>query len=131
MAIRDPDNDNFGAVSLWDTATGELLRTFERYTENVTSVAFSPDGTRVLSGSADKTMKIWDAVTGALLRIFEGHTGSVNSVAFSPDGLHLLSGSDDKTMKLWNVATGRLQGSFKGTADLCDGNESLPVLHFG
>ncbi len=52
----------------------------------VTSVAFSPDGARVLSGSDDKTVKLWDAATGALLRTFEGHTGYVTSVAFSPDG---------------------------------------------
>ncbi len=62
-------------LKLWDAATGALLRTFEGHTDVVTSVAFSPDGTRVLSGSGDKTLKLWDAATGALLRTFEGHAG--------------------------------------------------------
>jgi WD40 repeat protein len=52
----------------------------------VSSVAFSPDGAGVLSGSVDKTIKLWDAATGVLIRTFEGHSGQVTSVAFSPDG---------------------------------------------
>ena len=59
----------------------------------VGSVAFSPDGTHLLSGSPDKTLKLWDAATGELIRTFEGHAGGVTSVAFSPDGTRLLSGS--------------------------------------
>ena len=62
-------------LKLWDAATGQLLRTFEGHTGWVTSVAFSPDGTRVLSGSADNTLKLWDAATGQLLRTFAGHSG--------------------------------------------------------
>ena len=73
-------------MKLWDAATGQLLRTFEGHAGRVNSVAFSPDGTRVLSGSWDKTVKLWDAATGQLLRTFEGHSGRVFSVAFSPDG---------------------------------------------
>ncbi len=80
-------------IKLWDAATGALLRTFEGHSGWVTSVAFSPDGARVLSGSADKTIKLWDAATGALLRTFEGHSNAVTSVAFSPDGARVLSGS--------------------------------------
>src|SRR5262245_11812940 len=70
------------------------------------SVAFSADGTRVLSGSDDDTIKLWDAATGALIRTFEGHSGWVSSVAFSADGARVLSGSRDKTIKLWDAATG-------------------------
>src|SRR5262249_29047456 len=60
------------------------------HSDNVTSVAFSPDGARVVSGSNDKSIKLWDVTTGALLRTFQGHSGWVTSAAFSPDGTRLL-----------------------------------------
>jgi WD40 repeat protein len=80
----------------------------------VTSVAFAPDGARVLSGSDDSTIKLWDTATGALIRTFEGHSKEVNSVAFSPDGALVLSGSSDKSIKLWDTATGALIRTFEG-----------------
>src|SRR5262249_48766716 len=58
----------------------------------VLSVAFSPDGKRIVSGSEDRTLKVWDAQTGQETRTLEGHTGIVYSVAFSPDGKRIASG---------------------------------------
>ncbi len=73
----------------------------------VRSVAFSPDGSYVISGSADNTIKIWDVSTGKEISTFSGHSRRVNSVAFSPDGQYVVSVSNDRTIKLWDVSTGK------------------------
>jgi WD40 repeat protein len=74
------------------------LQTLEGHRHWVRSVAFSPDSTRLASGSADNTVKIWDASSGACLQTLEGHSNFVYSVAFSPDSTRLASGSDDDTL---------------------------------
>ncbi|KAG9092785.1 hypothetical protein FRC07_011588, partial [Ceratobasidium sp. 392] len=74
------------------------------HTAVVYSVAYSPDGTRIVSGSFDRTIRIWDAQTGQMIgRPLEGHKDSVNSVAYSPDGLRIISGSSDKTIRIWDA----------------------------
>jgi WD40 repeat protein len=80
----------------------------------IRSVAFSPDGRYIASGSQDKTIKLWDVATGREIRTFIGHTNAVLSVAFSPDGRYIASGSWDKTIKLWDVSTGREIRTFIG-----------------
>ena len=106
----------------------ELLRSFPKpagHSSYVESVAFSPDGLTLASGSGDHTVKLWDAVTGEVRATLAGHTKWVNSVAFSPDGLTLASGSGDETIKLWDVETGELKATLKErkirNIDLCLG----------
>ena len=73
----------------------------------VLSVAFSPDGSRIVSGSSDNTIRLWDAETGdAIGKPLEGHSNFVYSVAFSPDGSRIVSGSEDNTIRLWDAETG-------------------------
>ncbi|HLA12065.1 MAG TPA: caspase family protein [Pyrinomonadaceae bacterium] len=111
-------------VKLWDVATGAVLRTLKGEKTELAaeagdwaiafSVAFSPDGKILASGSRDYTVKLWDVATGAVLRTLEGHSQWSHSVAFSPDGRTLASGSYDSTIKLWDVATGALLRTLEG-----------------
>jgi WD40 repeat protein len=81
------------SVRVWDASTGAELKVLNGHTWPVYSVAFSPDGTRIVSGSDDNSVRVWDASTGAELKVLNGHTGPVLSVAFSPDGTRIVSGS--------------------------------------
>jgi WD40 repeat protein len=72
------------------------LQTLEGHSDGVWSVAFSPDSTRLASGSGDRTVKVWDASSGQCVQTLEGHSDGVWSVAFSPDSTRLASSSVDK-----------------------------------
>ena len=81
------------------------------HTDWVHSVAFSPDGARIASGSYDSTVRLWDAKTGAAIgEPLQGHTRHVCSVAFSPDGARIASGSGDTTIQLWYAKAGAAIG---------------------
>jgi WD40 repeat protein len=80
----------------------------------VNSLAISPDGKILASGSWDKTIKIWNLETTELLGTLTGHSDRVNSVAISYDGKMLVSGSSDETIKFWNLHNGDLLCTFPG-----------------
>ncbi|KIM21455.1 hypothetical protein M408DRAFT_29534 [Serendipita vermifera MAFF 305830] len=75
----------------------------------IDSVVFSPDGTRIVSGSFDKIVRVWDAETAEMVAgPFEGHTGQISSVKFSPDGRRIASGAWDRTIRVWDAKTAEM-----------------------
>ena len=103
FSSSSPEENQFAR----DSAKKVILdRILNRHTDSVRSVAWSPDGSQIVSGSVDTTVRIWDATTGENTRTLNGHTGSVESVAWSPDGSQIVSGSNDNTVRIWNAATG-------------------------
>ena len=100
-----------------------LVRFVDGTPNYVLALAFSPDGTRLASGSKDKTVRLWDTATNNELAILQKHTGWTNVLAFSPDGKMLASGSTDKTVQLWDPATGAHLATFD--AHLATFNEPI------
>ena len=95
--------------------------------DRVLSVAFSPDGLTLASGSPDRSIKLWGAASGRELRTLSQQSSQpvwlspvefVWPVAFSPDGLTLASGGVDHSIKLWDVASGRELRTLRGHSEV-------------
>ena len=84
-----------------------VVHTLTGHSDEVASVAITPDGLTLVSGSDDSTIKIWQLSTGRELRTLTGHSDEVASVAITPDGQTLVSGSWDNTIKIWQLSTGQ------------------------
>lgn len=85
--------------------------TLQGHTQSVRSLAITPDGEILISGSDDNTIKLWQLATGEELCTLRGHSKTVSAIAISADGEILASGSEDKTIKLWELSTGMQIGT--------------------
>ena len=107
-----------GTLFLWDPlVSSKPLARMTGHQQQVMSVAFSPDGRFVVSGSFDKSIKQWDGFTGKFIATYRGHVAAVYQLSWSPDSRMFVSGSKDSTMKLWDVRTKRLSEDLPGHAD--------------
>jgi len=113
--MTDPDSakdfsfeDMKFAIKVWDPQTGNEINSLAGHGNFVGSLAFSPDGRWLASGSYDSTIKLWDLSSGRELNTLKGHSGSITALDFTPDGQFLVSGSDDGSARLWQAQTGAL-----------------------
>ncbi|MDE2808198.1 MAG: collagenase [Gemmatimonadota bacterium] len=105
--------DNIASMQWTISRESQHIDTLSDHTSWVSSVAFSPDGTTLASGSGDSTVKLWNLATKANTATLSDHTSWVSSVAFSPDGT-LAAGLEDGSVKLWNLATKTNTATLKG-----------------
>jgi len=104
----------FGAgviAKVWDFAalqanpSAKPLFTLFGHQNNINSLVFTPDGSRLVTGNADGTAKVWDAATGQELFTLAGGSGNINSLAISPDGIHPLSAHSDGKVRVWDISS--------------------------
>ncbi|KAG0269262.1 hypothetical protein BGZ95_002141 [Linnemannia exigua] len=95
-------------VLLYDAETGAFTAALRGHENSVNSLAFSPDGKALVSGSYDKTARIWNVQERQSVQTLAEHTEPVTAVSFSPTGLHVATGSDDRFVRIWSVRTGKL-----------------------
>ena len=102
------------------------LLTLKGHTKLINDVKFSPDGTKIVTGSDDKTAKIWDVNTSNLLKTLKGHNEVISDVEFSPDGTKVVTASYDKKAKIWDVTTGNLLFTLNGHTDSISDSKFSP-----
>ena len=104
--IRSENDSGFKHVQtirLWEVASGKERRQFVGDQKETTSLAFSPDGWTLVSGSDDATVRLWEVASGRIRRRFHGHQGKTSMVAFSQNGKTVVSASADTTILIWDT----------------------------
>jgi len=99
------------SIKIWDAKTGKLITNLKGHTRNVFCLAWTADGSTLISGSFDFSIRTWNTTTWQQIHVLKGHTNIVYRIAISPNGPILASASLDKTARLWNLENGLPIGS--------------------
>jgi WD40 repeat protein len=119
LAAPGRESGDNSIAMVWDIALRKEYRRLRGHKRPVFGVAFSKDGKRLATVSADTTAKIWDFHSGFLSRTIDtGHKGIVYGVAFSPDGKRMATAGQDKTVKVWDSVSGKQLLSLPPSLDL-------------
>lgn len=130
---RIVSSDKF--LSIWNRKTGSQETLLKGHFGFLLSAAFSPDGSRIVSGAADNTVKIWNAVTGSEVQTLQGHSSDVFDVAFSLDNRRIASASNDNTIKVWDTGNGSeiatLTGHTEAVGSVAFNNDGERIVSTG
>lgn len=96
-----------GAAEVWEIDSGKVVAELKGHRAWIGDAIFYDGGSKILTSSADRTVRSWNATTGEELQVFEGHDNTVNAMKISEDGTRLFTVSDDESTRVWDVATGR------------------------
>ena len=102
IAIRGPEIDY---ITILDALTGSQIAILSGHKHFVTSLTYSSDGTFLVSGSNDKTVKLWDVQTGGVIKTLHGHTDKIQTVSISADHT-IIASSEHHLTYLWNIRAG-------------------------
>eukprot|EP00882_Tetradesmus_deserticola_P028145 GHRQ01031333.1.p2 GENE.GHRQ01031333.1~~GHRQ01031333.1.p2 ORF type:complete len:270 (+),score=129.05 GHRQ01031333.1:652-1461(+) len=118
-----------GKIKVWRISSGQCLRRFDHaHSQGVTCVALSRDGTQVLSGSYDGSVRVHGLKSGKMLKEFRGHTSYVQDVCYNADGSHVISCSSDATVRIWDAKTCEQLHGFRPPA-AGGGDKEDPGIH--
>ncbi|MCZ2340583.1 MAG: hypothetical protein LC104_02155 [Bacteroidales bacterium] len=117
LAVAGGQPSARGDLRLFDTKSYQLIRALGGHLDTVSGIDWSPDSSKLLSASFDKTVRLWDVKTGAVLHTYTGHSDVVYAVRFGPRGEWYATASKDRTTRIVDAKTGISQLTFSGNND--------------
>jgi WD40 repeat protein len=114
LAVAGGQPSAKGDLRIYRVSDWTLLATLRGHDDVIFSVAFSPDGKRLVSASFDHTLRLWDVATQQVVRTYPHHSDFVYAVAFAPGAKHIVSASKDRTVQLFDADTGKSVYTFSG-----------------
>eukprot|EP00798_Chlamydomonas_sp_ICE-L_P021429 gene21429-28394_t len=125
----DPGSQD-GRIKVWKIRTGQCLRKFDRaHTQGITCVTLSKDGSHVLSGSFDGSVRVHGLKSGKMLKEMRGHTSFVNDAIYSADGSQVISASSDATVRVWDAKTCECLQAFRPPQNASGNEVAINSVH--